>query len=245
MTRESDGAGPQNSAPNSSSNPPRPEAGRDPAYQGARPAGFADMHEPWSLAGGVSEAMSARLAQNWWAIALRGVFAILFGLIAVLMPGVTLASLVLLFGAYMLVDGIFAIIAGIRAAARHERWGGLLLEGVADLVACAIAFVWPLATVLAFVILMAAWAIVSGGLLLSAAFRLHPAHGKWLMGFGGLVSIIWGILLFLFPIAGAVVLTLWMGAYALFFGVTLLVLAFRLRSRHHDPRGAPPLSQAA
>ena len=237
MTRESDGAGPQN--------PPPPEAGQDPAYQGARPASLAGMQEPWSLAGGVSQAMSARLAQNWWAIALRGVFAILFGLAAVFLPGLTLASLVLLFAVYMLVDGIFAIVAGIRAVSRHERWGALLLEGIADLVACAIAFVWPLATVLAFVILMAAWAIVSGGLLLSAAFRLHAAHGKGLMGFGGVVSIAWGILLFLFPITGAVVLTLWMGAYALFFGVTLLVLAFRLRSRRQGPRGMQPLSQGA
>jgi uncharacterized membrane protein HdeD (DUF308 family) len=189
--------------------------------------------------------MSARLAQNWWAIALRGAFAILFGLIAVFMPGVTLASLVLLFGAYMVVDGIFDIIASIRAAAQHERWAMLLLEGIVDLIAGAIAFLWPLVTVLAFVILMAAWAVISGVLLLSACFRLHPAHGKWLMGFGGVVSIVWGLLLFFFPIAGAVVLTLWMGAYALVFGVTLLILAFRLRSRRHDPRGMQPLSQGA
>ena len=241
MTRESDGAGPQNPP----QNPPQPEPARDPAYQGARPATFGDIREPWSFGGGVSAAMSARLAQNWWAIALRGAFAILFGLIAVFMPGVTLASLVLLFGAYMVVDGIFDIIASIRTAAQHERWGMLLLEGIVDLIAGAIAFLWPLVTVLAFVILMAAWAIISGVLLLSACFRLHPAHGKWLMGFGGVVSIIWGLLLFVFPIAGAVVLTLWMGAYALVFGVTLLILAFRLRSRRHDPRGMQPLSQGA
>jgi uncharacterized membrane protein HdeD (DUF308 family) len=242
MTKESDGAGPQNPSQNPAGQSP---VGQDPAYQGARPASFADIQEPWSFAGGVSDAMSARLAQNWWAMALRGVFAILFGLVAVLLPGVTLASLVLLFGAYMLVDGIFAIAAGIKAAARHERWGALLLEGIVDLIACAIAFVWPLATVLAFVILMAAWAVVSGVLLLSAAFRLHAAHGKWFMGFGGAVSIAWGILLFLWPIAGAVVLTLWMGAYALFFGVTLLILAFRLRSRRHDFGRMGPLSQGA
>jgi uncharacterized membrane protein HdeD (DUF308 family) len=241
MTRESDGAGPQN-PPQS---PPQPEPARDPAYQGARPATFGDIQEPWSFGGGVSHAMSARLAQNWWAIALRGAFAILFGLIAVFMPGLTLASLVLLFGAYMVVDGIFSIVAGIRAAARHERWGMLLFEGIVDLIAGAIAFLWPLVTVLAFIILMAVWAIAHGVLLLWACFRLHPAHGRWLMGFGGVASIIWGLLLFLFPIAGAVVLTLWMGAYALVFGVTLLVLAFRLRSRRHDPRGMQPISQGA
>jgi uncharacterized membrane protein HdeD (DUF308 family) len=237
MTRDSDGSERQN--------PPRQGAARDPAYQGARPASFTDISEPWSFSGGSNDAMSALLAQNWWAIALRGVFAILFGLVALLMPGVTLAALILLFAAYMLADGIFAIVAGIRAARQHQRWGALILEGIADLIASAIAFVWPLATVLAFVILMAAWAIVSGALLLGASFRLHLAHGRWLMGFGGVVSVIWGILLLLWPITGAVVLTLWMGAYALVFGVTLLFLAFRLRGRRHGHAGTQSLSQGA
>jgi uncharacterized membrane protein HdeD (DUF308 family) len=109
----------------------------------------------------------------------------------------------------------------------------------------AIAFLWPLATILAFVILMAAWAIVSGALLLAAAFRLHLAHGRWLMGFGGAVSVVWGVLLLLWPIAGAVVLTLWMGAYALIFGATLLFLAFPLRGRRRDRRGIQPIPWGA
>src|SRR5260221_13793970 len=99
----------------------------------------------------VNDAMSALLAQNWWAIALRGVCAILFGIAALLMPGVTIASLVLLFSVYMLGDGIFAIFSGIRAARRHERWGTLILEGVVDLLSGAIAFVAPVATALAFI----------------------------------------------------------------------------------------------
>lgn len=102
---------------------------------------------------GVNEAMTTLLAQNWWVIALRGVFAIIFGVIALLMPGVTIAALVLLFSAYMLVDGVLAIVAGIRAARRHERWGMLLLEGIVDLIAGAIAFVAPIITVLAFIYL--------------------------------------------------------------------------------------------
>ena len=125
----------------------------------------------------------------------------------------TLASLVLLFAAYMLVDGIFAIIAGVRATRRHERWGLLVLEGIADIVAGGIAIVWPVITILVFVYLMGAWAIVSGILLLSAAFRLNIAHGRWLMGLGGVASVIWGFLLLLWPLAGAVVLTWWIGAY--------------------------------
>lgn len=189
-----------------------------------------------------SNPMSALLAQNWWAIALRGLAAILFGIIAVFFPELTIASLVLLFAAYMLVDGVFALIAAVRAARRHERWGLLILEGVADLAAGGVALALPLATVLAFVLLMGAWAIVSGALMLGAAFRLQAAHGRGLMIFSGIVSIIWGFLLLIWPITGAVVLTWWMGAYALFFGGGLLALAFRLR-QHRDDR--IPTSTAA
>ena len=97
----------------------------------------------------VNDAMSAALAQNWWAIALRGAFAILFGLVALLLPELTMLALVLLFAAYMLLDGIFAIIAGVRAARRHDRWGWLIFEGAVDLIAGVIAVVWPFVTIVA------------------------------------------------------------------------------------------------
>jgi uncharacterized membrane protein HdeD (DUF308 family) len=127
----------------------------------------------------------------------------------------------------------------VRAARRHERWGALVLEGIVDLIAGAIAFVAPLATILAFVWLSGGWAIVSGALMLAAAFRLRRAHGKGWLAFGGIVSIVWGILLFIAPIAGAVVMSWWLGAYALVFGVLLLVLAFRLKGlREAPPHGA-------
>jgi uncharacterized membrane protein HdeD (DUF308 family) len=217
----------------------------DPAFSGAKAGTFGgpgyDYAQPG--AGGIfdeSPAMSALLAENWWAMALRGVAGILFGIVALLMPGPTIGALVLLFAAYMLVDGIFDIVAGVRAATRNQRWGALIFEGIVDLIAGAIAFFIPVATVLAFVWLTGAWAIVSGVLLLGATFRLHHSHGKWLMGVGGVVSVIWGVLLFIAPIAGAVVITWWLGAYALIFGVSLLVLAFRLRSRRQAPRGAVP-----
>lgn len=178
----------------------------------------------------VPDDRTAALARNWWAIALRGVFAILFAAAAFLLPGVTIASLVLLFGAYMAVDGVFAIVAGVRAAARHERWGMLILEGVLNLAAAAVAFVYPILTVVAFVVFSGVWAIITGVALLVATFRLPAANGRWLMGFGAVVSILWGGLLFVSPIAGAVVMTWWLGAYALVFGVTLIALAVRLRS---------------
>ena len=178
-------------------------------------------------------APSAVLVRNWWAVALRGVFGIVFGLLALAWPGATLATLILLFGAYMAVDGVFAIVSGIRAAAHHERWGSLALEGVAGLCAAAIAFVAPLATLLAFVWLLAAWAVISGVVLSWASLRLHPAHGRWFMLFGGILSVVWGVLLFALPVAGALVMAWWLGAYAIMFGVVLLALAFRLRRVHH------------
>ena len=184
------------------------------------------------------DAMSALLAQNWWAIALRGVFAIIFGIIALLMPGATMLALVLLFAAYLLVDGIFAIIAAVRAARRQERWGWLIFEGLVDLVTGGIAAVWPLITIVAFALLMGAWAIVTGALLLGASYRLNIPHGRWLMALAGAISVIWGVLLIIWPLIGALVLTWWMAAYALIFGVAMLVLALRLRSRR--PAGAPP-----
>ena len=188
-----------------------------------------------------NDAMSTLLARNWWAIALRGVCAILFGIIALLLPGVTMLALVLLFAAYMLVDGILAIVAGVRAAQRHDRWGWLIFEGALDLIAGAIAVVWPLVTVVAFVWLLAAWAIVSGVVLFAASFRLNLAHGRWLMSLGGAISVIWGVLLIVWPLVGALVLTWWIAAYALFFGGALLFLAFRLRRRQHTlPSGAHP-----
>ena len=188
------------------------------------------------------DAMSALLAQNWWAIALRGVLAIIFGIVALLMPGATMLALVLLFAAYLLVDGIFAIIAAVRAARRQERWGWLIFEGLVDLVTGGIAAVWPLITIVAFALLMGAWAIVTGALLLGASYRLNIPHGRWLMALAGAISVIWGVLLIIWPLIGALVLTWWMAAYALIFGVAMLVLALRLRGRR--PAWCLPASRA-
>ncbi|MCU1279327.1 MAG: rane protein [bacterium] len=196
---------------------------------------FSEYHRDRGLA--ESAPMSALLAENWWAIAIRGICAILFGIIALLMPGLTVGALVLLFAAYMIVDGVFAIVAGVRAATHHERWGALILQGVLDLIISAIAIVAPIATVLAFVYPNAAWALISGGLMLAAAFHLHRTHGKWLLALGGILSVIWGVLLFIAPIPGVVVLTWWLGAYALIFGAALVILSFRLKRRRDEAKG--------
>jgi uncharacterized membrane protein HdeD (DUF308 family) len=179
----------------------------------------------------LSEQMSALLARNWWALLLRGLIAVALGALTLLMPAVSLASLVLLFAIYMLADGVLGIVAAVRAARRHERWGWLILEGLLDIGAGVVALVWPGLTVLVFVVLVAAWAVVTGASMTIAAFRLTRAGARWLMAVAGVLSIIWGVLLAVWPIGGALVLTLWIGAYALVFGVTLIVLALRLR-RH-------------
>jgi uncharacterized membrane protein HdeD (DUF308 family) len=181
---------------------------------------------------------SALLAQNWWAFAMRGALGIVFGLIAIFLPGVTMLSLVLVFSAYALVDGVFAIMAAVRAMRQHERWGFLLLEGVVNIIAAAIAFLWPAITVVSFVFLVGTWAILSGGLMLSAAIRLNADHGRWWLALGGLASVVYGVLLIAAPFIGALVLTWWLGAYAIVFGFALLAVAVKLyKRRREQPRG--------
>jgi uncharacterized membrane protein HdeD (DUF308 family) len=182
--------------------------------------------------------MNTLLAQNWWAIALRGVVAILFGLVALFVPGAVMLSLALLFAAYLLVDGVFGIISAIRAARQHQRWMWLLAEAILNLIMGSIAAFFPTAAVLAFVLMTAAWALLSGGTMLAAAFQLHVSHGRWWLVLGGLVSVVWGIMLVIAPLIGAVVLTWWLGAYAMVFGILLLVLSFQLRSHRTEPNWA-------
>jgi uncharacterized membrane protein HdeD (DUF308 family) len=189
--------------------------------------------------------LNTTLAENWWAVAIRGILGIAFGLIALLFPGATILSLVIVFAAYLLVDGIFELISAVRAARRHERWGMLTFAGIVNIVTAVLAVLWPGLTVLAFVLMTAAWALVSGGLILAAAFRLNIQHGRWWLVLGGAASVVFGVLLFLAPLAGAIVLTWWLGAYALLFGVVLLILAFKLRSRRIHDQQRPALHAAA
>ncbi len=171
------------------------------------------------------------LARNWWAFVIRGLLAVLFGLIALFQPGVTMLSLVLLFAAYVFADGVFAIVGAVRAARAHERWGLLVLEGVVDILAAVAALSWPGLTVLVFVTLIAVWALMTGGLLLAASFKMDADHGRWWMLLGAVASIVYGAALLLAPLIGALVLTWWIGAYALVFGIAMLVLALRLRAK--------------
>jgi uncharacterized membrane protein HdeD (DUF308 family) len=192
------------------------------------------------------DALSDVLADNWWAVGLRGILGIVFGLICLLTPGVAIGAFVILFAAYMFVDGGFAIASAWKAARTGERWGLLIIEGIVDIAAGLVAIVWPAITMVALIWLVAIWAIVSGALMLYAAFMLNRDHGRWWLALGGIASLVFGVLLVIEPLIGAVVLTMWIGAYALVFGGFLLVLAFQLHSRKEDrERKAPAAAKKA
>ena len=175
--------------------------------------------------------MAAIMVGNWWALALRGVVAILFALIAFFLPGVTAAALILLFGAYAFVDGVFALIAGLRLARRHGRSAPLLLEGVLNILIGLIVFIWPGPALVAIIYLIAIWALITGVALIAGGIALIRHSGEWLLVLCGVISVLLGIILFVQPGAGVVALSWWLGFYALLFGIILLTAAFRIR--HH------------
>jgi uncharacterized membrane protein HdeD (DUF308 family) len=172
------------------------------------------------------------LSRNWWALALRGLAAIVFGILAFVWPGITLWALILLFGAYMLVDGVFAIVAAVRVAGEAARWWLLLVEGILGVLAGIVAFVWPGLTALALLYFVAAWAIVTGIFEIVGAIRLRvEIEGEWALILGGALSVLFGVLLVVVgPGVGLLSLVWLIGVYAVAFGVLLLILAFRVRN---------------
>jgi uncharacterized membrane protein HdeD (DUF308 family) len=167
------------------------------------------------------------LVTNWWALALRGLAAVVFGLLTFFLPGITLVTLVLLFGAYALIDGLFNVVAFFRVASHH--WA-LLLEGVIGTIVGVLTFAWPAITAFALLYLIAFWAILTGILEIVAGIRLRKViSNEWLLLVMGALSLVFGLLILVAPGSGALVIVLWIGAYALVFGLFLLVLAFRLR----------------
>jgi uncharacterized membrane protein HdeD (DUF308 family) len=117
---------------------------------------------------------------------------------------------------------------------RRDRWGLLIFEGLLNIAVGILAVLWPGITVIAFVLLVAAWAIITGALMTAAGFRLNISHGRWWLILAGLLSLVYGALLVATPLIGALVLTWWIGAYAFAFGVALVIFSFKLRSRQHQ-----------
>lgn len=170
------------------------------------------------------------LERNWWLLALRGVAAILFGVIAFALPGMTLAILVLMFGAYVLADGVIAIIDSIRYRDQLKNWWLWLLEGVLGVVFGVLTLFMPGVTAYILLMFIAAWAIIGGVLRIGAAIHLRKEiEGEWLLALGGVVSIVFGVLLVVMPGAGILSLMWLIGIWAVLFGVVFIFLALRLR----------------
>jgi uncharacterized membrane protein HdeD (DUF308 family) len=184
----------------------------------------------------------SRLARHWWVMALRGVCALAFGIIAVIRPFDAFSVLVIFYGAYMLVDGIFALGALLAGGANLKHWWALLLEGLCGIGIGVITFVAPGVTEYVLVVLIGVWALLTGIFEIVAAFRLrqHIAGEVWL-AVSGVISVLFGLVVLARPGIGALLVATLIGFYAIMFGCTLLALAIRLRRWHQGTqRGSEP-----
>jgi uncharacterized membrane protein HdeD (DUF308 family) len=169
------------------------------------------------------------MTRYWWAVALRGTLAVLFGMMALAWPGITVFVLVALFGAYALVDGAIAVAQAIGGKLVVGR-GWLVLEGIAGVLAGIVTFVWPGITALVLLVVIAAWALVTGVFEIVAAVWLRrEIKGEWLLALSGALSVLFAVLLVINPGAGAIAVVWVIGAYAIVFGVALVALGLRLR----------------
>jgi uncharacterized membrane protein HdeD (DUF308 family) len=170
----------------------------------------------------------------WGLVVLRGAMAVLFGLFALVWPGITALAFALLFGIYALADGIGLLMDAFRNPDRSNR-GMRILGGVLGIVAGILAIVWPGITLAALGILIGAWALITGIAEIAAAIRLRKQiQGEFLLGLAGLVSAVFGVLVLLWPIAGAVTIASILGIFALIYGVVLIGLGARLRRLAHN-----------
>jgi uncharacterized membrane protein HdeD (DUF308 family) len=179
------------------------------------------------------------MARNWWVFLIRGMAAVLFGVAVLVWPGMALTSLVLVWGAYAVVDGFFALVAGIQGRPEvTNRWLAVL-EGVVSIAAGAIAFVWPGITAMTLLYVIAAWAIFTGVLEIIAAIQLRKEiTDEFWLGLSGVLSVAFGLLLFIYPGAGMLSILWLLGIYSIVFGVATILLSFRLRGV--APQGGKP-----
>jgi uncharacterized membrane protein HdeD (DUF308 family) len=179
--------------------------------------------------------MRQLFASSWWILVLRGIAAILFGVLALAWPGITLLVIVALFAAYVLVTGMVALVGAIRN--RDQRgWWLVLLLGIVSLAAGFVAIFYPEITALAIMIVIGASAFLSGVLDIAMAIRLRrEIRGEWLLGLAGVLSIVFGVLAVIFPGAGALALIWLVSVYAMAIGVLFIILGFKLRSAERAP----------
>ena len=188
--------------------------------------------------------MKKWLAVSWWVLALQGAGALVFGVLAFAWPGITLIALVALYAAYALIIGAGSTFAALKNRAR-KGWRLMLLFGLASLAAGVLALIYPALTALALVLIMGVTAVVQGVLQLSMAIRLRKEiRGEWLLGLAGIVSILFGGFVLLFPEPGALALVWLIGLHAITIGVLLLVLAWRARRGERPWHGIPTAGHA-
>jgi uncharacterized membrane protein HdeD (DUF308 family) len=187
----------------------------------------------------------------WWSWVLRGIAAIAFGVLAILWPGITFLIFVAMFAAYALVDGIIHLVASFRAPTGQPRWL-LAVQGILGVAVAVLTFVWPGITALALLALIGAWAIVGGALRVAMAIQLRKViSGEWLLALSGVLSIIFGVLVFIVPVAGVIGTAFMVGFYAILLGSVMLTLGIRLRrfaissEAAKGPRGITPQQRAA
>jgi uncharacterized membrane protein HdeD (DUF308 family) len=175
------------------------------------------------------------LARSWWLLLLRGVAGIAFGIVAFIWPGLTLVTLVLLYGAFALVDGVLSLIAAFTGGAKPLPTWWLIVVGILGIAAGIVAFLWPGITAFALVMLIGAWALVHGIFEIIGAIQLRKEiDNEWLLILGGLLSVGFGILVLLAPGAGALGLVWAIAAYSIAFGILFVALALRLRKHRHE-----------
>jgi uncharacterized membrane protein HdeD (DUF308 family) len=181
--------------------------------------------------------MLPAVSGSWGALAVRGVAAVLFGLVALIWPGLTLTVLIIVYGAYALIDGVFAIVAGLRAGSGTRRWL-LLAEGALGILAGLIAVFWPSITAVVLLYIIAFWAIFGGLLRIVGAILLRrEIDNEWTMALSGALWVLLGIVLFVLPGAGLLSLAWLIGIFALGAGITLILLAFRVRGQGRSGPG--------
>ena len=173
--------------------------------------------------------MLVELARKWWVLLLNGICAIVFGIIAFTHPGITLLALAIIFGIYCLADGITMLIVSINRGRQGESWGQMLFRGIISILAGCVALFWPAITAIALLFVIAAWAIVLGLMEIFGAIRLRKViNNEWLLVLGGIISVLFGIVLIAHPGAGALSVIWIIGAFAIIHGILLMALSFKL-----------------
>ncbi|HVW91189.1 MAG TPA: HdeD family acid-resistance protein [Devosia sp.] len=172
------------------------------------------------------------MADNWWLVLVRGIIAILFGIAALALPGLTLLSLTLLWGAFALIDGAFALWHGItgRTESGGMRWW-LAIVGIIGILAGIVTFVAPVAVTAALLLYIGIWAIIVGAMEIWGAIWLRrEIENEWWLGLAGALTILFGVILLFEPAAGALGIVWLIAAFGIIVGISLVALAFRLRS---------------